>query len=268
MLGIGGRFVGAKGMVAVPNLSGLSRSAAQTAITNAGLQFAESTLPVDTTNSSLGDKVSGQSVAAATLVDYESTISYSYYRYVAPPPSGPVPVGPPERIQTWVAGSVSRCSGTTRIITPTEQLQISYKTTFTDGTTQTVRAPQEDGPVTEIADDKLYQYNSVECGYVPPVGCNPTYVETTTPGPCINGSQTMTVTTRDTTCDNPTTSRSYVQSCCVSEQIFVSYWQGTCINCYRLTATRYRDSCTGVETVYNGSQYCCSGGDGGAQVAL
>lgn len=268
MLGIGGRFVGAKGMVAVPNLSSLSRSAAQAAITNAGLSFIENSSPVDTTNSALGDKVSGQSVSPGTLVDYESSISYSYFRYVAPPPSGPVPVGPPERLQIWVSGSVSRCSGTTRVVTPTEQLQISYRTTFTDGTTQTVRAPQEDGPVTEITNDSTYQYNSTECGYVPPA-CNPTYVDSApVPGPCINGSQIMTITSRDVTCDNPPLSRSYTQSCCVPEQIFVSYWQGSCINCYRLTATRYRDSCTGVETVYNNSQYCCSGGGGGAQVAL
>lgn len=267
MLGIGGRFVGAKGMVAVPNLSGLSRSEAQAAITNAGLVFSESTSPVDTTTSSLNDKVSGQSVGATTLVDYESTISYSYYRYVAPPVSGPIPVGPPVPVTISVEGSSCYCNGTTRVCNPTRQNQVSYVTTYTDGTTTSVRAPQEDGPIVQYG-EPTYEYNSVTCGYIP-VACEPHYeAQAPVVGECINGQQLVTITSFDTACDFPPQTESYYQSCCTPYDIFVSSWEGSCINCYKQTAVRYRNSCTGEETVYRNLQYCCSGGGGGAQVAL
>jgi hypothetical protein len=268
VLGIGGKFAGAKGMVAVPNLSGLSRSSAQAAITNAGLVFFENTTPVDTTNSLLDNKVSGQSLTAGTLVDYETVVSYSYNRYVAPPPSGPTLVST-DRLTPVVAGIVYECSGTTRIGTPTEQVQVSYKYTYSDGSVITTRSPGEDGQVIYITNDKVYEYNSTDCGYVPPALCNSVYQDQPTSwGECVNGVQNGTIVSLDTTCDGAPIIRSTSRSCCVSEQIFVSYWSGSCINCYKLTATRYRDSCTGQETVYNGTQYCCSGGGGGAQVAL
>jgi hypothetical protein len=268
VLGIGGKFAGAKGMVAVPNLSGLSRSAAQTAITNAGLTFFENTTPVDTTNSSLDNKVSGQSLIAGTLVDYETVVSYSYNRYVAPPPSGPTLVLPVLRITNTVYGLDYQCSGFTRIITTTEQVQISYRYNYSDGTFDIVRAAAEDGPVT-LTNDKSYQYNSAECGYVPPALCNSTYVDDPPvwSGACINGTQTGTITARDTTCDGAPITRGTSRSCCIPEQIFVSFTSGSCINCYKITYTTYRDSCTGQQTVYTNQQYCCSGG-GGAQVAL
>lgn len=267
MLGIGGRFVGAKGMVAVPNLSGLSRSAAQAAITNAGLNFSEGVTPVDTANSSLGDKVSGQSLTSGVLVDYETTVSYSYYRYVAPPPSGPTLVGS-TIIETWVAGTVTRCSGTTKVITPTEQLQKSYRYDYSDGTFTIVRAPSLDGPVTEITNDSIYQYNSVDCGYVEL--CSPNYQDQpgVPSGGCVNGQQAIIITSIDVACDYAPQTRTVYQSCCTPYDIFVSYWEGSCINCYKQTAARYRNSCTGEETVYRNVQYCCSGGGGGAQVAL
>lgn len=267
MLGIGGKFAGAKGMVAVPNLSGLSRSAAQTAITNAGLTFFENTTPVDTTNSSLDNKVSGQSLIAGTLVDYETVVSYSYNRYVAPPPSGPTLVLPVLRITNTVYGLDYQCSGFTRVITTTEQVQVSYRYNYSDGTFDIVRAAAEDGPVT-LTNDKSYQYNSAECGYVPQT-CTPNYQrQAPIPGECINGQQFVTVPIIDVSCGQPPLQPdTYYVSCCVSEPIFVSYWSGSCINCYKLTATRYRDSCTGEETVYRDQQYCCSTG-GGAQVAL
>ena len=270
MLGIGGKFVGAKGMVAVPNLSGLTRSAAQTAITNAGLNFLEGATPVDTTNLSLDNKVAGQSLPTGTLVDYETTISYSYNRYVAPAPSGPTLVGEPIKIEEFVAGvkivagNGWECSGTTKIITPTEQKQISYRYNYSDGTFTIVRAPSQDGPIIYIENDKLYQYNSTDCGYEAPVGCDSVYEdEPTVWGDCVGGSRSGTITAVDTTCDQPNKTRTVTESCCVSTQIFVSSWKGSCISCYRLTAVRTKDSCTGDENVERGSEYCCSGGGGG-----
>lgn len=83
MLGIGGRFAGAKGMVQMPNLANLSPSAATSAIVSAGLRVGQASSS-DTGNSGDNDKVFSQSVAAGSLVDYDSEIAYSYYRYVAP----------------------------------------------------------------------------------------------------------------------------------------------------------------------------------------
>ena len=83
MLGIGGRFAGAKGMVQMPNLANLSPSAATTAIVAAGLRVRQASYS-DTSNSGDNDKVFSQSVPAGSLVDYDSEIDYSYYRYVAP----------------------------------------------------------------------------------------------------------------------------------------------------------------------------------------
>jgi len=83
MLGIGGKFAGAKGMVPMPNLSNLSPSAATAAITAAGLQLGTAS-EVESSNSGDNEKVFSQSIAAGTLIDYDSVINYSYYRYVPP----------------------------------------------------------------------------------------------------------------------------------------------------------------------------------------
>jgi hypothetical protein len=83
MLSFVSRFGSFKGMVAVPNLSGLTKGQAISAIQAAGLTF-KSNSPVESSNSSLNDKVSSQEIPFGTLVDYESGISFSYYIYVAP----------------------------------------------------------------------------------------------------------------------------------------------------------------------------------------
>lgn len=83
MLGIGGKFAGAKGMVAVPDLSNKTPDEALTVLQDAGLR--RSGLGSSgTSNSGLNNKVFQQSISAGTLVDYETEISYDYYYYVAP----------------------------------------------------------------------------------------------------------------------------------------------------------------------------------------
>ena len=86
MLGSFG-FFASRGMTTVPNLSGLSRSAAEAAITAAGLTIGTST----STGSSISSQdniVSGQSVPSGQVVDYEATVNFGYYTYVAPSPGG------------------------------------------------------------------------------------------------------------------------------------------------------------------------------------
>jgi hypothetical protein len=81
--------------IAVPNVNGLSQTAATTAITGAGLVVG--TVSGTTgSDSSLDQKITGQSVSAGSLVDRGTTINLTLYTYVAPynnPYSNPPPYG-------------------------------------------------------------------------------------------------------------------------------------------------------------------------------
>lgn len=83
MLGIGGRFAGAKGMVQMPDLANLNPEQAAALIASNGLRVRNQNSN-NTTNSALGNKVFGQSITAGELVDYETQIDFSYYIYAAP----------------------------------------------------------------------------------------------------------------------------------------------------------------------------------------
>jgi len=79
--------------IAVPNVYGLSQAAAIAAITAAGLT-AGTVSGTTGSDSSLDQKITGQSVAAGNLVDALSTINITLYTYVAPyynPYSNPPP---------------------------------------------------------------------------------------------------------------------------------------------------------------------------------
>ena len=84
MLGFIGRWAASKGMVSVPNLIGLLNTAAQTAIANSGLTYSSSS-STNTGDSGLANKVASQTPTSGTLADYESSVSFVYYNYVAPP---------------------------------------------------------------------------------------------------------------------------------------------------------------------------------------
>lgn len=86
MLSTVSRFGNSKGMVAMPNLVGLTRDAAILTVTNAGLLFTSSN-NVDSTSANNG-KVTAQAIASGTLLDYESSITFSVGVYTAP--AGPV----------------------------------------------------------------------------------------------------------------------------------------------------------------------------------
>jgi hypothetical protein len=81
MLSFFATFGSSKGMVKMPDLSGLTRPQAIAAIENAGLIFSGSSTET-TSNSSLSDKIKTQEPSANTLLDYESLASFIYYSYV------------------------------------------------------------------------------------------------------------------------------------------------------------------------------------------
>ena len=68
--------------VNVPNLSGLTRSQAQSEITSRGLFYSEST--TNTSDSNNTDKISSQGVVAGDSVLFGETIPFVYYNYVNP----------------------------------------------------------------------------------------------------------------------------------------------------------------------------------------
>jgi len=83
MLGFLGLWSSSKGMVLVPNLSGLTQAQAISAIQSAGLTVASIISTTSTSDSNLSNKVALQTPASGTLVDYETTVDLSIYNYVA-----------------------------------------------------------------------------------------------------------------------------------------------------------------------------------------
>ena len=69
-----------KGMVKVPNLSGLTRTTASSSIVSNGLVPLE-TGSTDTADDSLNQKIASQNPSFDSLVDYETNVSYTYYNF-------------------------------------------------------------------------------------------------------------------------------------------------------------------------------------------
>ena len=84
MFGSLGYWASSKGMVTVPDLSGLTEAQASTALSNAILSYSTIT-NTQTTNSALVGKVATQSVAAGALANYESVIQISLYEFLCVP---------------------------------------------------------------------------------------------------------------------------------------------------------------------------------------
>lgn len=97
MFGSLGYWASSKGMVAVPDLSGLTEAQASTALSNVLLNYTK-IANTQTSNSGLVGKVATQSVAAGSLANYESTIQISIYE-LAPPTTFP-PVWTDQSIST------------------------------------------------------------------------------------------------------------------------------------------------------------------------
>lgn len=84
MFGSLGYWASSKGMVSVPDVSGMTEEEASTALSNVVLSYSLSTT-TQTSNLSLVDKVASQSISSGTLVSYESVIQISLYSYVCNP---------------------------------------------------------------------------------------------------------------------------------------------------------------------------------------
>jgi len=164
MLGFAAKFGSSKGMVRVPNLSGLSGVAASGQLTppaiqaliNSGLKFSLATAE-NTTVLANDKKVKSQNPPANTLVDYESGVSFVYNSYIVI-----TSYGSPENYRSSTTYS---CSGTTRIPTTTtfRRRAVFANDVFVDW--QELASTSATGQS---------QQQSVECGYVVPPCRRPT----------------------------------------------------------------------------------------------
>lgn len=121
--------------VNVPNLSGLSRSQAKTALESVGLTWSETSSTMQNIN--LDNTIESQGIASGTTVKIGDSVSFSYYVYVAPPPAPPTappssppaapPSGPPSGPPT--GPSVPVCGECTGYVTmsPTCNGEDSYQ---------------------------------------------------------------------------------------------------------------------------------------------
>jgi hypothetical protein len=94
--------------ITVPNLSGLTRSQAQAALSALGLTYSEST--TNTSDSLLGNTIYSQDFTAGSTVVNGTVFPFVYYNYVDPGPV--ITYGPCEAYGSGTnAGSGTQCSG-------------------------------------------------------------------------------------------------------------------------------------------------------------
>jgi hypothetical protein len=266
VLGIGGKFTGSKGMVAMPDLSNRTPEEALSLLAQAGLSR-KSLGSSSTSNSSLSNKTFGQSVSAGSLVDYETQIDYSYYIYVAPP----TPAAPPPPVPYLFGGTYLfildtyfECSeGGWSVPYEIRQYRTNY---YLNGS-------PTGGYIVNVSDGIPYKAGEAvqidgKCGYVTPsapvpVPCSPSFSAVSSwTGSCSGGTQ-LTATRYRNSCTGAENVVSGSQSCCTPTTQFVSSWSGSCVNGVRASAVRYRNSCTGATWVSN--SYASCGPPPGAQ---
>lgn len=205
----------------MPDLSGLTRPQALTALENAGLRFSGASTET-TSNSSLADKIRSQSIAANTLLEYESEASFVYYSYVPYVPT-----------VTYGGCGVYAGANITR-----SYVCINYGQNNTD--IETVYLPSR----REVFFDGVFAYEeecqpqtveyvtpqTARCGYVAPVktcasGCG-TYGAWSACGGISSGvgSRTRTRTCTRTNCSTYTDTDS--ETCCTAYTGTWSAWSG------------------------------------------
>jgi hypothetical protein len=96
-----GYYASAKGMVLVPDLSGLSSAAAIALLESNGLNYSLGS-DVDTNNGALDNLVAEQSPVSNTLVDYDTVVQFRLYNLISVPPFFPSfpPDFPPPSLPT------------------------------------------------------------------------------------------------------------------------------------------------------------------------
>lgn len=244
-------------MVVMPQLAGLNRQQARAIIEASGLRFGGES-SATTSNQSLDNITSSQSIAAGTLVDYESVVDIVFSTYVAPV----VTLINTVSGSCYISGGYwtsTTCSGTTLIITESysRERQVTYF--YSDGSSSI----QYQGCSPSVSSQSIAF--STTCGYVPPA---PTCVANCGSydwGPCQGGVQ---IGERNCTRANcSVVAETTTRSCCSSG--CGSYTWGTCSGgtqtgtrtCTRSDCSRYTDTSSRccAATVTGGWSSCFRG---------
>lgn len=261
MLSSVSRFGGSKGMVAMPNLSGLTQSAATTLIQQSGL-ILSSASNSSTSNSGDNGKVSSQSVSAGTLVDYETSVSIQVWFYQAP--SGPTITLVEDPTEVTIKEGDAFCVTTSSPYLESQKYQVVlYTYRYIDGVKDTAYTPTY--RKIRSADTVTVAYSS-NCGWYPPpaVTCTTTTVDSSSWSSCSNGYREKYVKDK-TVCSDGTTSysnsRLVRESCCIT--ISSETLCGSCI-CNSKTCTTTKDIMCGstTRTETTTSDVSCISGSG------
>jgi hypothetical protein len=181
------RFGSSKGMVAVPNFSGIASGAANSQITAAGLRVSAESRIRNTNVLAQNGVVLSQTPEAGTLVDYETEIVITSGNFIA----DTVVVGDCQNYGT-TTNDPDYCSGSTYVYgsSRTKRKKIITTTTNVTGTITT----SDDFSCTDSVVSRGSTQINGQCGYVaPPVVCVPTEYALTGWGACVNGTQTRTM---------------------------------------------------------------------------
>lgn len=206
--------------VTIPNLSGLTRGQAQSALASLGLNYSEST--TDTSDSGLTNYIQSQNISSVSTVTIGSSVPFVYYNYVNPTTYGPCEAyGSP--IQNL--GSSTGCSGTYYQEYTTYRYNARkkiYVGGVWDGSSYTTSGCSTvDGSVLTSSG----QVNGL-CGYTAPCSISSysdwSYSNITWSGSCPAGTESGTATSRNRTdnCGNSyfeSGSYSVTRSCTIQE---------------------------------------------------
>lgn len=263
MLGSITIYGGSKGMIAMPNLSGLTRAAAISAIESAGLVFLSSTNSTTSISSDDG-KISSQSVTAGTLVDYESSISIGVWSYQAP--AGPVITFVTDPTVYEVNDGDYECSPIYAYTKIQDRKNVTYTYRYVDGVKDNSYTPTMNF-VSQA--NTVYTENSTDCGYVaPPAVTCTTTASTISTGSCSNGFRTDTLMNVTTCSDGSSSSGSPYNTtvaCCVS--LGTTYSNCTsCVCAYKTCDAVTSTLCGSVTTTHPAVRVSvsCPGGALGA----
>jgi hypothetical protein len=246
MLGFITRFGSSKGMVRVPNLDGLTMEQADSTLSLAGL-FRSTRTSSPTSNSARNEKINTQSIAANSLVDYETSISYNYEYYV--PPYQPTITKDPTCSTYSTTSTGGSCnpdkSWNYPVITSQKRRGVYY-----DGVLSHYEscADTYSGGGSEFVDGL--------CGYVkaPVAACINTadnYFVVVPWSACSGGTRTRTVGSRDIYCNETRTKET--ETCCVAGLVSCTPWQADTGGQYR-TCTYKRADCS----TYKESEVRCN----------
>lgn len=238
MLGIGGKFAAAKGMVAVPNLANLQPSEADAVLIALGLRRGSQNSS-STSDAARNNKINTQTVAAGTLVDYETEVGYNYEFYTAPAYQPTVSYGACEGYASQSTGGW--CSGTSwnyPIITTLRRRAVFYDGSFAFWSYDCTDAVSGGG--SERVDGL--------CGYTAPVVCTGTAGSSPGSwGSCSGGQRCRTPTQWDR-CGNVTTLARVCEPCCTAGLVSCTSWSGSAGGQSRVCTYRNSNCSTYTET--------------------